>query len=142
MFRDETLFTTIVELALSSDKENLIKLLEDNPFINVYNDHWTPVMLLAEMGKHQSVDLLLELGADIDDAVWAYAKKGNVNRVNQLIQKGGNPDWATEGYILGGHEISNEIASSFVQSISSFFSQNKNQKMENEFSDVKLRIKN
>ena len=81
-------FTTIVELALNKNKTDLIKLLETFPYsINIYHDHFSPVQLLAEMGKHESVNLLLELGADLEDAVWAYAKAGYVDHVNELISR-------------------------------------------------------
>ncbi|HTM63820.1 MAG TPA: hypothetical protein VL360_04905 [Gammaproteobacteria bacterium] len=68
----------------------------------VVNDK-TPVMLLAEEGNDEAVELLIrKLYASLNDAVEGYARKENVAKVNELLARGASKNRAIYGYASAG----------------------------------------
>jgi biotin-(acetyl-CoA carboxylase) ligase len=84
------LFEEIVEAAQSGNKEALKTIKRRNLTLDVFNGLSTPIEQLAFEGNHTAVELLIQLGASINDAVSGYARGGDINEalVTRLLGQG------------------------------------------------------
>lgn len=102
---DQNPFDVIYILAKIQDEAALREFLQLTAAnVNVQQNYFTPISLLAAEGDDESVQFLLDkFGGSKDWAGCGYARGKHVERANEMIAKGASKKWVLCGYAQGGH---------------------------------------
>ena len=87
----KAIFAAVCQAANSLDKEAVLKLKENNYYLDILDDRqlYTPAGLLAREKNHAAVLLLIELGADAGMAAMGAASVGDVEFAELLRKRHG-----------------------------------------------------
>lgn len=127
-------FTKIYQLVNEKNKSSLQKYIDSiGKSIDAMYENLPLVSFFAAERNDSSVWFLLnEFGADIDDAVWGYAKEGHYHQVNQLIAKGASAYWALDGYMSGRHGLSDFLEKTHDLELKKLLWEEQNNHLKNE----------
>lgn len=100
------MFNRICNLAKAKHKSGLIELINSGIFIDHPHNLRSPVSVLAESGEKEAVKFLIDnFNASLNEAVYGFALRGDVQMVEKLIDQGASRDWAIKGYAEKNNHI-------------------------------------
>lgn len=100
---EKKLFETIYRLAEAKDSDGLTQIEAAGNSLGIIQNGYSPVMLLAQHGKYEAVEFLIDnFKANLNFAVKGYALGGHVHLVNQLIASGASRSEAAREYAQAG----------------------------------------